>query len=99
MLALLALLLLLNDGQNRRSNHGHGSWCGLDIEHVLQILRGVLAAIEKSGLAQQQVGLGEVVGRKGTNNSLDHSQARVDLSLVSVIEVVKTFMISAILMC
>lgn len=58
VLALLALLLLLNDSRRwgRGSNHihGHGGCRGLDIEHVLQVVWWAkFAAIEKGGLAQE----------------------------------------------
>lgn len=82
MLALLALLLLLNC----RNGNGHGDWARLNIEDakVLVLLRQTSKAIVEGRLAQKEVGLRKILGGKRANNALNGSQTLVDLLWMSV---------------
>lgn len=77
MLALLALLLLIDSGGD---GHGHGSRHGLKTEEILQVLAENILAVEQGRLSQEKIGLRQVLRSKGTQNSLNGSQAGVYLS-------------------
>lgn len=82
MLALLALLLLLNC----RNGDGQRDWARLNVEDakVLVLLWQTSQAIVKGRLAEKEVCLREILSGKRANNALNSSQTLVDLSLVSV---------------
>lgn len=82
VLALLALLLLLNGGNGDR--HGNRPRLNIEDAEVLVLLRQTSQAIVEGGLAQKKICLREIFSGKRANDALNGRQALVDLLLLSV---------------
>ena len=70
---LLALLLLLNSGGRRRGNRER-----LDVQRGLQV-REVGAILQVSTLAEQKVGLTQIVDGERLDQILNSGQTSIDL--------------------